>query len=95
MFFALRVNNSLALLGLDPRTVKAEYRQTAQLMGKAVGASPQEIALFIAGQLPIAYRMGLSPRAAVGWIRKRKVNPRNPNVREALMILGWDELADY
>lgn len=94
MFFPLRVNNSLALLGLDPRVVNADYRQGAQALGKMIGATPQEIALYIAGQLPVAYQLNLDHRTAVAWIRKRKINPRNPNVREALSNLGWGELAD-
>ena len=95
MFFGLRVNSALALLNIDPRIFKGEYRQAGQLAGKATGASPQEVALLMASELPIVHRVNASPTAAKDWIRKRKVNPRDPDVREALFRLGWEQLADY
>jgi len=95
MFFPLRVNSALAMLGIDPRVVRAEYRQGAQAIGKANGNSPQEVALFIASQLPLAYQFGLQPITAKDWIRKRKINPRDPEIRDALIRLGWGVLADF
>ena len=94
-FFAIRVNNALALLNIDPRIFKNEFRQLGQRMGKATGASPQEAALMMASELPIIYRINANPIAAKAWIRKRKVNPRDPSVREALSKMGWDQLAEY
>lgn len=95
MFFAIRVNNALALLGIDPRIFQSEYRQFGQQIGKESGATPQEVALVLASHLPMVYRLNANPLTAKDWIRKRKVNPRDPSVREALMDLGWWELTDY
>jgi len=95
MFFAVRVNNAIALLGLDPRVISAEYRQGAQLVGKLSGSSPQEVALFIVSQLPIAYRLDLNPLPVKTWIRKKKLNPKDPEMVEALYRLGWEQFMDY
>ncbi len=95
MFFVIRVNNALALLNIDPRIFKSEYRQLGQMVGKEAGASPQEVALVLASHLPLAYKMNANPLAAKDWIRKRKINPRDPSVREALFDLGWGELTEY
>ena len=95
MFYAIRVNSALAMLGVNPTDIRAEYRQGAQMMGKMSGNSPQEVALFIASQLPIALQLDLNPVVAKAWIRKGKLNPRDPEMRSALDRLGWYELASY
>lgn len=93
--YVLRFNNALALLGVNPQHLTETARQSAQVVGKELGATPQEMALVLASNLPLDYKMQLDPRTAMTWIRKRKLNPRNPNVREALYDLGWGELTDY
>lgn len=95
MFFIFRVNNALALLNIDPRVLTPEYRQLGQTIGKAAGASPQEVALVLASRLPLAYRYHANPVTAKTWIRKRKINPRDPAIRQALFDLDWYDLADY
>lgn len=95
MFYSLRVNNALALLNINPTVFNSEYRQGGQETGKLSGASPQEVALFLASKLPIAYRMQANPLTAKTWARKRKINPRDPVVRDALIDLGWDDLIEY
>lgn len=95
MFFRSRVNNALALLGVNPSVFQNEFRQVGQSAGMAVGATPQETALMLAAELPLAFRFNMNPITAKNWIRKRKINPRDPSVREALWTLGWYELADY
>lgn len=95
MFFAIRVNNALALLGIDPRIFRNEYRQLGQEIGHASGASPQEVALVLASHLPLMHKINANPLTAKAWIRKRKINPRDPSIREALYDLGWGELADF
>lgn len=64
MFFVIRVNSALAMLNIDPRIFKSEYRQLGQVMGKSAGASPQEVALVLASQLPLTYRIEANPATA-------------------------------
>ena len=93
MFYVLRVNNALAQLHIDPRLINSEYRQLMQAAGAGTGASPQEVAVFIASQLPLALQMSLNLAPVRVWIRKRKLDPKVPEMRQALFDLGLDELA--
>ncbi len=95
MLYALKVNFALANLGIDTRWIRDEYRQGAQAVGKASGNSPQEVAVFIASQLPIVYQLELDPAVAKKWVRERKINPRDPEMRTALVALNWGELIEY
>ena len=92
MFFVVRVNNALALLNINPQLIQSDYRQAMQLAGKQSGASPQEVALFIAGQLPIAHRMDLNYQTIRTWLRKKKIDPNNSEIRDALYNLDADGL---
>lgn len=93
--YVLRFNHALAMLGVNPQHINETIRQSAQISGKEFGATPQEMALVLASQLPLEYTIQLDPRTAMNWIRKRKINPRNPNVKNALFALNWAELVDY
>lgn len=95
LYYVLRFNHALAMLGVDPQHVNEAIRQSAQTSGREFGATPQEMALVLASQLPLDYTAQLDPRTAMNWIRKRKINPRNPNVKNALFALNWAELAGY
>lgn len=95
MFYEARVNMSLARLGIDPRVITTEYRQGAQAVGTMSDSSPQETALFIASQLPVAYQLDLDAVPVKAWIRQRKLNPKDPEMREALLRLGWHALIDF
>jgi len=86
---------SLARLGIDPRVITTEYRQGAQAVGTMSDSSPQETALFIASQLPVAYHLDLDAVPVKAWIRQRKLNPKDPEMREALTRLGWHALIDF
>lgn len=90
MFFVVRVNNALALLNINPQMIQSDYRQAMQTAGKLSGASPQEVAVFIASQLPIAHRMNLNYQTIRSWLRKRKIDPNNPEIRDALFNLDAD-----
>ena len=92
MFFVIRVNNALALLNINPQLIQSDYRQTMQFAGKQSGASPQEVALYIAGQLTIAHRMNLNYQTIRTWLRKKKIDPNNPEIRDALYNLDADSL---
>lgn len=94
MFYRFRVNVALAKLGIDPTILRGEYRQSAQTIGSESGHSPQEVALFLASQLSIAHQTNLRLGAARSWIRKRKVNVRDPIVRDALGRLAWWDLME-
>ncbi len=95
MLFPLKVNFALAKLGVNPQHIRSEYRQGAQAVGKAAGNSPQEVALFIASQLPVAYQIDLNPFVVKGWIRERKINIRDPEIKNSLLSLGWGELLAF
>jgi hypothetical protein len=95
-FYAFRVNSALALLGVSPSIINPLYRQGMQRTGRQAGHSPQEVALYIAAQLPAAHRVAVQRvESSVGpirkWIRQRKINPDASEMREALERLGlWD-----
>ncbi len=95
MFYIFRVNNALALLNINPQVLNPQFRRFTQITGKSTGASPQEVALVLASQLPVIYRAQANPLTAKTWIRKRKINPRDPSVKQALEDLGWYDLIDY
>jgi hypothetical protein len=90
MLFAWKVNSSLAALGISPGRIKPEFRQSMQAAGRASGNSPQEIAIWIAGQLPLAERAQINPAPIKGWIRERKIDPQLAEMREAFDRLGLD-----
>jgi hypothetical protein len=92
MLYPVFVNAALAVLGVDPQTIRPELRQSSQFFGKQQGYSPQETALLIAAQLPPAWKAQLDAGVARKWIRVRKVNPLDFNVSGALTELGWAEL---
>lgn len=90
--FAVRVNFSVAALGIDTHVFNSTYRQNAQMLGAAQGNSPEEVALFLVSSLPMAYRLDANPAVVRKWIRERKVNPEDRDVMNALFNLGWDAL---
>jgi hypothetical protein len=84
MFYALRVNSALALLGIRPALVSRAFRVMMQEVGKAAGNSPQEVAVWIASQLPLIYRVDLQPTLIQKWIEGGKLNKNKTEMREAL-----------
>lgn len=95
MFFPAKVNFALAKLGINPNQIRAEYRQGAQTVGKASGNSPQEVALFIASQLPVAFQLEMNQSTVKSWIREGRINVHDPEMKAALIRLQWDELLGY
>jgi hypothetical protein len=90
-FYAFRVNSALASLGVSPSIINPLYRQGMQRIGRQAGHSPQEVALYMAAQLPAVHRVELNPGPIRRWIRQRKINPDASEMREALEKLGiWD-----
>src|SRR5688572_1461177 len=89
MFYGLRVNTSLATLGLKPVFTGEEYRAAMQRIGDQNRNSPQEVAVFIASQLPINLRSGLQPAVIKTWIREGKIEPASEEMQEALGALGF------
>jgi hypothetical protein len=93
MLFGLRVNASLAKLGISPLVVDVDYRIAMKRAAKAAGNSPQEVAVFIASQLPLIHRTDLQAAPVKAWIREGKIDPTAPEIREALGTLAlWDLL---
>ena len=88
MFYGLRVNTSLATLGIKPRFTGEEYRTAMQRIGDQNRNSPQEVAVFIASQLPIIHRAGLQPAVIKTWIREGKIDPASEEMQEALGVLA-------
>jgi hypothetical protein len=93
MFFGLRVNASLAKIGISPRVVNVDYRIAMKRAAKNAGNSPQEVAVFIAAQLPLLHRAALQSAPIKAWIRERKIDPKSEEMRDALGTLAlWDLL---
>jgi hypothetical protein len=76
LFYAFQVNSALASLGFSPSIFNPLYRQGMQRIGRQAGHSPQEVALYMAAQLPAAQRVELKPGPIRKWIRQRKIKPR-------------------
>jgi len=92
MIYRARVNFALNDLGCDPTLVDTIFRQTMQIAGQQSGNSPQEVALWIASQMPLSMRASLNLSPIKGWIRSGKINASNPEVRAALSRLGLEGL---
>jgi hypothetical protein len=95
MFFVVRVNMALASLGIDPRWIQPSYRKAGQQLGKALGYTPQEVALFITGQLPAEYMGQANPVVAQRWILDRKVDLSKADTQTAIRRLNWDSLPGF
>lgn len=89
MLYIIRVNFSISALGLKPTEVNPNFRRLMIAAGKEAGNSPQEVALWIASQLPISMRVNANPSTVKGWIRSRKINPDDPEMERALIELGY------
>lgn len=89
MFYVVRVNFAISFLGLPPTSVSPEFRRLMIAAGKEAGNSPQEVALWIVSQLPIALRTTYQPSTVKGWIRTRKINPDDPEMVKALIEMGF------
>jgi hypothetical protein len=61
MFYGLRVNSALARLGIPPTLIENNFRRSLQQVGEASGNTPQEVAVFIAAELPMIHRINLPP----------------------------------
>jgi len=93
MFFGLRVSASLAKIGISPQVVNVDYRIAMKRAAKNAGNSPQDVAVFIAAQLPLMHRAGLQSAPIKAWIRDRKIDPKSEEMRDALGTLAlWDLL---
>jgi hypothetical protein len=91
MFYAFRVNSALALLGVRPALVAKTYRDAMHEQGKAAGNSPQEVAIYIASQLPLIHRADLRQDLIESWISTGKVDHKKLEMRDALGSLAlWD-----
>jgi hypothetical protein len=83
-YYGFRLNAALAHLGCSPTIFQAAFRRLMQIEGFATGYSPQEVALVMVAQLPIAHRAAMPPAVVDAYIRKGKVDPTKPHVQEAL-----------
>jgi hypothetical protein len=91
MFYIFRVNHAIASLGIRISSINPDFRCAMQRIGKRVGHSPQEVAIFIAAELPVMYRSELELGPIRKWIRQRKINREDPVIADALAKLGlWD-----
>ena len=51
MFYMIKVNTAIALLGAYTTSFSSEYRVSMQTIGKSSGNTPQETAIFMVSQL--------------------------------------------
>jgi hypothetical protein len=75
MRYVFAVNGSLAALGINPQSVDPAYRRGCQEIGLLGGLSPQEVATFIATQLPLGERPASLRGIVALWEREGKVSP--------------------
>jgi hypothetical protein len=91
MFYAFRVNSSLTRLGISPTLVAKTHRAGLQMAGAAARNTPQEVAVFIAAQLPLIYRVNMRSDLIIAWIANGKINHKKPEMQSALGDLAlWD-----
>ncbi|MGQ2186039.1 hypothetical protein ACT4MK_22175 [Bradyrhizobium barranii] len=91
MFYGIRVNSALARLGIAPTLIETTYRRSMQKVGQASGNTPQEVALYIAAQLPLIHRVNLPAAIVRQWIESGKIKHKSDEMREALGTLClWD-----
>lgn len=94
MLYAIRVNSSLAKLGIPPALIETSFRRELQQVGQASGNTPQEVAVFIAAQLPLMHRFDLRPAVIEKWVREKKINHQKDEMRDALSTLClWNLLS--
>ena len=92
MFYAFRINFALNSLNINVSDIQPAYRQAMQQIGKKSRLSPQEVALYIATQLPVIYRHNLDAARIERWIQRGKIHPREREVRGMLIELGLFDL---
>lgn len=92
MLYAVRVNFALAQLGVNPRVFNGDFRRSIQVVGQLDGCTPQEVALHLASQLGLRYRIGMDPGIAERWVAKGKLRREREEVVRATMELGWYNL---
>jgi hypothetical protein len=80
------------MLGIRPAVVAKPFRASMQNAGKAAGNSPQEVAIHIASQLPLIYRVDLRRDLVESWIKSGKVNHKKAEMRDAFGTLALSDL---
>jgi len=75
-WFVLRVNGTLASVGVDPKHFEDHFRAGAITLGYEEGLTPQEVATFLVVQLPIGHWPDGFPRQVRQWVRAGKVDPK-------------------
>lgn len=94
MFYGIRFNSALARRGIPPTLIETNFRRSLQQVGEASGNTPQEVAVFIAAELPLIQRVNLPPSVVQKWIEAGKVNHKSDEMRGALGTLClWDLMA--
>ena len=82
-------------LGINTMHVDTDFRSTMITVGQKSGNSPQEIALWIVSQLPLRIRCDANSMIVEKWIKKGKINSKDPEIFRALLELGFDDLSFY
>ena len=88
MFYAFRVNQAIAQLGLRPTAFTRDYRLAMFQMGRSRGQSPEEVALHMAAQLPLLCRPNFRPAVVKAWIENGKLDTWSPEMQAAFRDLG-------
>lgn len=89
MFYSLRFNLALAMLGVDPSHLNPMFRWAALADGKLNRHTPQEAVVMFLPHLGLRHRAGADPNVVKRWIRKGKVAPDRYEIALALSAIGW------
>lgn len=98
-WYVIRVNAALAALGINSNALDAAYRQSMQELGLRDGSTPEEVAVFIGFQLPLALqpqtlRVVTSDWIVSGKVRREMIDAWRAADHDGTAAFGLAALAD-
>lgn len=75
-WFVLRVNGTLAGVGVDPKSFDDGFRANVITLGYEEGLTPHEVVTFLVLQLPIGHWPDGFRQQARQWVHAGKVDPK-------------------
>jgi hypothetical protein len=90
VLYPFKVNTALAQMRFRPDMFDGSWRSGMQQLGYDAGCTPQETAVAIVAH---GLRIGFpfeAEKVIGGWIKAGKLNPKRPEMVEALQKMGFD-----